>query len=123
MVTVAGSSQAREKGVLEVIWEGFTGVSDVGNPHQLSRWPDKSVQVFGSFGTGTSTVIIQGSNDNVLTTGSVWSPLTDPQGTALSFSTTGIEAILENPRHIRPKLTVGVTSTDLDVIIIAHGNM
>jgi len=70
---------------------------DTGRPIDVSAFPDKTVQMSGTFG---AAVVIEGSND--VFGKSVWNTLVDPQGTAISMSSAGIEEVLENPYWIRP---------------------
>lgn len=93
-------------------WEAV-GNADVGAPHEMAAWPDRTVQLVGTW--GSATIVIQGSND-----GNTWATLRDPAGNDLSFSANGLKAILENPRYIRPSSSGG-TGTDVDVIIYANG--
>ncbi len=85
--------------------------SDGGGP----SFADKTVHVKGNF-SGPATLVIEGSNDGV-----TWVTLTDPGGTALSFTAEDLKVILENPREIRPRVTAGDGSTDLDVFIVGRG--
>lgn len=95
-------------------WTGLTQTtSDDGEPMELPGWPDRSVQVFGTFGTGGS-VRIQGSND-----GTNWAVLTDPQGNDLNITAAKIEAITELTRYVRPLVTAGDGTTSLSVIVLA----
>lgn len=84
-----------------------------GEPITDSAYGDRTVQVTGTFGSG-GTVVIQGSND-----GQNWKTLVDPQGNALSFTSTGLELILECPRYTRPNVTAGDGTTSINVYI--HG--
>jgi len=43
--------------------------------------------------------------------------LTDPQGTALSFTAGGLSTILQNPKYVRPNVTAGDGTTSLTVAI------
>ena len=95
-----------------VEWE-TVGNTDVGQPHEMAAWPDRTVHLFGTW--GGATIVIQGSND-----GTNWQTLRDPGGTLLSFTADGLKGILENPRFIRPSSSGG-TGTDVDVIVYAKG--
>lgn len=102
-----------------VTWETLT-TDDVGQPWQLVHYSDKTVQIFGDFGSG-ATVLMQGSNDPRVISdpdNAVWFSLTDAQGNAISKTALAGETILENPRWIRPYVSGG-TSPDIDVIIAA----
>jgi len=95
-----------------VRWTGLAN-GDVGQALDLSAYPDRSVQVVGTFGAGGS-VTIQGSNN-----GDDFASLADPQGNALAITTAKIEAILEAVRYIRPIVTGDVT-TSLAVILFSR---
>lgn len=121
MATVA--LQTENKGNIQhVKWEGLT-TNDYGQPWELPSHSDKTLEILGNFGT-TGVVEMQGSNvwNPVLTTDDDWFTLTDSTETALSSigSKTGT-VILQNPRWIRPKVTLG-TTPDLDIIICAERN-
>ena len=103
--------------VRTITWETLAG-SDVGSAVKLPSFSDKTVHAFGTFDTGTCT--LQGSNDPLAGTdpGSAsWISLVDPQGNAIAFTAAGIETILENPIWIRPSVSGGGGSCDIDVII------
>ena len=106
-----------DKKFLKVKWETITTTDDVGEAVEMGAFRDRSVQVFGNFGTG-GTVLIEGSNDG----GTTYSTLTDPQGNALSFTAAGLEAITEMVGHIRPRLSAGSGAVDLDVHMFFGGN-
>ena len=95
-------------------WE-WLAISESDTPDNLDdgdgavAFADKTVQVDGTFGTGTVT--IEGSNDGVSFFG-----LKDPNGTAISFTAAGMAAILENPRYIKPVIT-GATGASINVRI------
>ena len=79
------------------------------------NFADKTVHIKGNF-SGPATIVIEGSNDGV-----TWVTLTDPAGAALSFTSEDLKVILENPENIRPHVTAGDGSTDLDVFIVGRG--
>lgn len=81
----------------------------------IPMFSDKSVQFDGSFGGGTFT--IEGSND-----GTSFFGLNDPSSTAISHTTAGLDQILENPSHIRPKRVSG-TSVSINVRLVMHGKL
>ena len=81
-----------------VTWPDLA-VSDDGKPIEFANFADRSVQVFGTFGSGGS-VRIEGSIDGIN-----YSTLTDPQGNNLDINTAKIEAITELVRWIRPRVT------------------
>lgn len=96
---------------------------DTGNPIVIPSFGDKTVQVFGTFGSGGS-VTLQGSNDPRVITdpaNAVWFALTDPQANAITKTSAAGEAILENPLYVRPSVTAGDGTTALTIIICAKG--
>lgn len=102
-------------------WEGMT-TGDTGRPINVAQWADKSVHVFGNFGSGAS-VPIEGSNDpranpkDADHASAVWQTLTDAQGNALTFSSANLEQILENTWWIRPGAVVSGTNPSINVVI------
>lgn len=114
--------QRPREGILIKTWENLAN-GDTGEPLESCWFSDKTIQVFGTFGSGGS-VTMQGSNDpRVLTNAASaeWFSLVDPQGNAITKTASGGEAILENPRFIRPSVTAGDATTALTVIICARG--
>lgn len=99
-------------GVRVWTWALTTANAD-GAPLDLTAFPDKTVHIFGTFGSGTLTM--QGSND-----GSDWQSVRDPQGNAIAKTASYLGAILENPRYLRPNLT-GSTGATVTVILVARG--
>lgn len=99
-----------DKAVLAV-WTGMVN-GDIGSALELPSYPDRSVQVTGTFGVGGS-LQIQGSLD-----GDNWFPLNDPQGNALSIAAAKIESIQELARFMRPVVTAGDGDTALTVHMI-----
>lgn len=96
-------------------WETLTTTNADGSPLVIDRRTDRSVQVVGTFGSG-GTVVIEGSND-----GTNYRTLNDFQGSALSFTSAGLEGIAEVPAYIRPRVTAGDGTTDIDVFLVAVG--
>lgn len=108
MATIVPNSAPLAKGVIQTSWTLTT--TDDGQPETAPQYPEKSVQLTGTFGGGT--VVIQGSNDG----GTTWFTLTDPQGNPLSFTAVGGERIQENTQKVRPIATVGVTSVTVRLV-------
>lgn len=98
-----------------ITWANLTqSGGDVGAEVSWVGFPDRAVQVAGTFGVG-GAVVIEGSID-----GNNWAPLTDPQGNALSFTAAKIEAVTELVRFIRPRVTAGDGTTSLTVSLIVR---
>ena len=85
---------------------------DDGAPMSFAQYTDKSVQVVGTFGVGGS-LSFEGSNDGVN-----WSVLTDPQGNALSFTSSKIKLVSEATAFVRPHVTAGDGTTSLSVFAL-----
>jgi len=96
-----------------VSWPLLTTTNTTGSAFQNPGDSIRSVQITGTFGAG-GTCVIEGSND-----GTNYATLADPQGNALSFTAAGIEAILENTKYIRPRVTAGDGTTSLTVTLLA----
>lgn len=99
-------------------WEGFAASGDDGDAISTDsvRFSDRTVQVLGSF-TGSLAITIQGSLDG----GTTWFTLTDPQGSALTFTAAGGSSISEAVPLMRPFASAGSGGGDADVYIFAIG--
>lgn len=103
-------------GVFDVYLATWTalGNADTGTSVLLSSASDRSVQVEGTF--GGATVTVQGSND-----GTNWQTLTDPQGSALTWTSANrLEQIEEITRYVRV-ITSGGTGTNINVNMLLRG--
>lgn len=117
MATRTHSGVWVQKGVYRVTWSGLLN-GDVGDDVDLSRFPDKTVQVAGTFGAG-GTLVIEGGNDGTNRT-----TLNDSRGEttgALSFTGADVRTVLENTSNIRPSVTAGDGTTSLAVTITCKG--
>ena len=94
----------------------WTGLSDgdIGEPYPIYWKTERSVQVYGIFGSG-GKAIIEGSNDALEPI--TYATLKDPQGNNLDFSIAKIEKIAECSLLIRPKV-IGSSITNLTVTMI-----
>lgn len=88
-------------------WVGETG-NGVGV--QANQWPDKTIQA-----TGTGTVTLEGSPDNIN-----WVALKDSAGVAISLAAASfaISIVGPNPVFIRPVNAVGTAT----ITITGNGN-
>ena len=77
------------------------GLGDVGAPVGSTGSGDRTVQIEGVFGVGTS-VQIEGTLD-----GQNWHTLRDPTGALLTFSASGLKTVLENVVQLRPHVSAG----------------
>ena len=108
-----------------VAWN-LTTASPTGNFIEMPGASDRCVHVYptaaGTF--GGATCILEGSNDPRVETdpgNAVWTQLTDPSSTAISFTAAGIEAVNENPLYIRPRLSVPGTAAQVTVQLLNRG--
>lgn len=99
--------------VLTVAWTGLLN-GDTGAPVEIAKYPDKTIQVVGDFGTG-GTITMEGSNDG----GTTWGVLHDPQGADFAIQNNEPQVIAESPLQLRPDVSAGNGSTDLDVYVVA----
>jgi hypothetical protein len=129
MAVITPTFQTPAAGCRIVTWQTMTA-ADIGAPVRLPYFSDKSVQLGAIGGNvhGGATVVFQGSNDvaadpsNANYASSVWFTLTDPQGNAISRTTTAkIEQVEENPLWVRPVSSGGDGTTDIDVILVCKG--
>lgn len=105
-----------QRGIIQALWDTLTASDTDGDPVSYPDHGDWCVQVSGNFGT-SGEMTLQGSND-----GSNWYALTDKQGNDITFTAAGIASPQENPRYIRPAITAGSGSIDLDVTLIGRRN-
>jgi len=89
------------------VWETLLQGDD-GAPLSMPDFADKTIQVLGTL--GGATVNIEGSLDGV-----TWSLLTSPQGDVLAFTAADLSAVTELVTHIRPNISGGDGTTDIDV--------
>jgi len=107
-------------GLLVVYWTLANG--DTGAPVESWAFSDKTVQIYGTFGSG-GTIQLEGANA-VITPGTTgvpssptWGVLRDPLENNLITTGPLIKAVLENPFQIRPNCTVGDGTTSLVVLL------
>lgn len=110
-------TKSEDGNTVKFAWDTLTTTNADGVPidPRWSDYPDRTVQVIGTFGTNGS-LRIEGSLDG----GTTYAALNDPFGTGLNVTAAGIKGITEVPLLTRPNLTAGDGSTDIDVFIIAR---
>ena len=87
------------------VWQWTLASGDTADPISFAEYSDRSVQIEGDDGGGTTT--IEGTLD-----GTNYKVLTDPQGNALSFTSVNvIEQISEATVKIKPVLTGGAAGS------------
>ena len=116
MATVAATVTRIDDNTVKFFWETLTTTNDNGTPIPVNwmSYSDRTVQVTGTFGAG-GNLRVQGSNDLA-----IYAALSDPQGSALNIASAAIKQILEVSLLMRPLVTAGDGTTDLDISIIAR---
>lgn len=84
-----------------------------GSAFACPSYPIKSVQVFGTFGGATCR--IQGSN---VPTSPSWINLDSENNESLAFASQGLKQIQQNTYWVRPYISGGDTTTDIDVYLL-----
>ena len=95
-------------------WSGLAASGDVGDAQSYASYSDKTFIVSGTF-TGAPTVIIEGSNN-----GSDWTQISNRQGTAMSFTTIGMNTSQDRPAYVRPRMTAGTGGAAVLVTCACH---
>ncbi len=114
MATAINTDINGDGSVMQVDWT-LTTADHTGDAAAWSNWADRSVTFVGTWGGATAA--LEGSND-----GTNWVPISDPQGTAITRNTNGIEACLELTRFVRARLsTVGTGATVVATLIMRKG--
>jgi hypothetical protein len=108
-ITVSKPSTNTELGV----WTGLLNGDD-GEKLQPFDYSDCTIQFDGTFGAG-GTIVWQGSND-----GTTWFTLTDAQTTAISKTAAAIEQVAEVSLYVRPLVTAGDGTTNLNARFYAR---
>lgn len=90
----------------------LTTADAVGTSLILPGAPDRTVFIFGTFGSGTVT--LEGSPNNT-----DWFVLSDPQGNAISKTDKAVEAVAENAPYIRAQIS-GSTAATVTVTLVSR---
>ncbi|MCK5601935.1 hypothetical protein KAR91_08705 [Candidatus Pacearchaeota archaeon] len=108
VITSIGKNDSTFKAVIAAL----TTTNDRGTPIDVSDFDVESVQFNGTPGVG-GTFSAQGSNDKTN-----WFALTDPQGNAITKTAAALEQVTERCHWIRPFVSAGDGSTDIDATFI-----
>lgn len=98
--------QPDDMSIVKSTWNNLNQTNNVGNSVALVQHSDRCVEVRGNF--DGATIVMEGSNG-----GTVFSALTTPAGTAVSFTANGIKQITEAPLFMRPNITVNANANTL----------
>ena len=96
-------------------WSSLTTSNTDGQPLSIPAMSDRSVQITGT--PSGCTVIMQGSNEETPVT---WATLHDAGGNVITSTVAGVFFIAENTNHIRPLISGGDGSTDINVIVLGR---
>ena len=98
---------------ISVVWSGLLN-GDTGLPVYAADYPEKHIQITGTFGVG-GTVVLEGSSDG----GTTWALLHTRQGGDVTVTAAGVRTVGENPLLIRPRVSAGDGTTNL--VVVATG--
>ena len=100
--------------VMKFEWD-LTTAADTGAPidAKYCDFADRTVYFLGT-NWGGATAVWEGGD------GTTYLGLTDPQGTAISKTSDGIEAVTEVPEYSRPRLSVGGAAAVITAVCIAR---
>src|SRR5580692_716600 len=87
-----------------VTWAALAASGDAGQALQRPDLADRSVAVTGTF--AGSTIVFEGSND-----GTNYFTLSNPAGSATSFTSAGLMQVTEATAWVRPRVTAGSGAT------------
>jgi len=107
------------KGIYLVKWEGLLSEStgrNIGTPFACPSYPIKSIQIYGTF-SGGAVCSIEGSNMPDKDTAS-YQILRSPQGIAITPTDNMLRTIQDNTYWVRPNVSGGDGSTDIDVYLL-----
>ena len=117
--------------VVEVVWSGLDG-DDSGQAVDLSEFPDKTIQVTGTFDSATTTLYWSNDTTKVKTDRAAgtlfgsktaeWVIAQDSLGNNIAKSAAGGDQILEAGHWFAPVNSGGGGSTNLAVKITARRN-
>lgn len=110
--TVSRFIGSEDGSLVKATWV-FASEADTATAIALPEFADKSVQVFGTF--GTIHIAMHGSND----AGGNFAPLNDPSGTVIDIASAKIKSILENTEQTKPVVTAGAGGP-LTVVMLAR---
>lgn len=94
----------------------LTTADHTGEAIELPMSSDRTIQFTDTSSSwGGATASLEGSLD-----GTTYFILTDPQGNAISKTDDGLEAVLENVRYLRPRLSVVGTAASVKCVLMSR---
>lgn len=115
MATITAAKTRVSEGKNTHLWELLTTTNDTGSAVGGMGARQLTVHAFGTWGAG-GNVNIEGSND-----GTNWDVIDDEGGTPIAFGANGFAALPVSPRFVRPFVTAGDGTTDVDVVLAVVG--
>lgn len=120
MATVTGVTteiiNTKQDGItMHTLWETLTTTNRSGDALVTPNFKDVCIQVKGIFGASAS-IAIEGTND---ISSETWAALDDTTGTVIALTAAGIIQLGDTPYKIRPTLSNGDGSTDIDCTLVA----
>lgn len=100
MAIVLGQRSDLNEGAAKAVWT--ITQADTGSGISMIGFPDRTVQVAGTFGGGN--IVMEGSND-----GTNWATLHNYAGASINITDTSLFLIAENTIQIRPRATAGAS--------------
>lgn len=113
MATVEPVIEQFGSNAVRVTWASMHN-GDVGAPVPYGVYPDRSIQVTGTFGAGGSVSVL-GSND-----GTNFVQVSNQRGTAFAMTSAGLEQVEDVSYQIKPQVTAGDGTTSLTVTLFAR---
>ena len=112
-MTISFTRSEAPGGCQQHVW-ALVSADATGDVVEVPGAADKCVQFSGTW--GGATAVLQGSNDN----GTWFSLHNASDGSALSFTADGLAQVIENPRYIRPKLTVAGAGATVTATLLSR---
>lgn len=113
--TVTRAIGSQDGSCIRIVWTPVTE-NDTCAPAMFPEYADKSIQVFGTF--GSASIALHGSNDG----GTTYAALNMPSGSAIAITSAGIKAVLENTEYIKPVSTGGSSSSVTIAVLLRLSN-
>ncbi len=111
---------SKQNGItMHTLWETLTTTNSTGDAYVNPNFKDVCIQVKGTFGASAS-IAIQGTNDQASET---WAALDDRAGVVIALTAAGGIQLGNTPYKIRPSLSNGDGSTDIDCTIVASSTV
>ena len=114
-IRVGKTPQSDDGSLVLVTWNGINNANNTGSAVQIPMHSDRTIQFNGTFNTALAW--LEGSNDGV-----TWEILTNPAGSALTFSAKGLKQVVEAPLYVRPNANNTKADTNLVATLLMRRN-